>query len=86
MPIVHCDLKPINILLNDEMVAHVGDFGLVKFIHNATKDCSTNQSSSIGVRGTIGYTHPGTYLTFLKFFFRSLPWFLTIVSSMKRKI
>ncbi|KAK4592283.1 hypothetical protein RGQ29_016706 [Quercus rubra] len=57
-PIVHCDLKPSNILLNDEMVGHVGDFGLAKFLHDATQDCSTNQSSSIGIRGTIGYTPP----------------------------
>ncbi|XP_030963661.1 probable LRR receptor-like serine/threonine-protein kinase At3g47570 [Quercus lobata] len=58
MPIVHCDLKPSNILLDDEMVGHVGDFGLAKFLHDATQDCSTNQSSSIGVRGTVGYTPP----------------------------
>ena len=84
MPIVHCDLKPSNILLNDEMVGHVGDFGLAKFLHDATQDCFTNQSSSIGIRGTIGYTPPGIYLI-LMFFFPSLPRFLTIVSSMKRK-
>ncbi|XP_065625273.1 probable LRR receptor-like serine/threonine-protein kinase At3g47570 [Quercus suber] len=71
-PIVHCDLKPSNILLDDEMVGHVGDFGLAKFLHDATQDCSTNQSSSIGVRGTIGYTPPGIYLI-LKFFFLLSP-------------
>lgn len=56
--IVHCDLKPSNVLLNDEMVAHVGDFGLAKFLSNGIPSSQTNQSSSVGVRGTIGYTPP----------------------------
>ncbi|KAM5554475.1 hypothetical protein ABKV19_022717 [Rosa sericea] len=53
-PIVHCDLKPSNVLLNDDMVGHVGDFGLVRFLPNT----SGNQSSSVGVKGTIGYAPP----------------------------
>ncbi|GMY22795.1 probable LRR receptor-like serine/threonine-protein kinase At3g47570 [Fagus crenata] len=57
-PIVHCDIKPSNVLLDDEMIGHVGDFGLARFLRDATQDCSTNQSSSIGVRGTVGYTPP----------------------------
>ncbi|XP_044460666.1 probable LRR receptor-like serine/threonine-protein kinase At3g47570 [Mangifera indica] len=57
-PIIHCDLKPSNILLDDDMTAHVGDFGLARFL---TKFSSHNQSSSVGVRGTIGYAAPGKH-------------------------
>ncbi|GLU02962.1 hypothetical protein SLE2022_201880 [Rubroshorea leprosula] len=55
-PIVHCDLKPSNVLLDNDMTAHVGDFGLAKFISSESK--MSNQSSSVGVRGTIGYAAP----------------------------
>ncbi|CAL5322664.1 unnamed protein product [Camellia sinensis] len=58
-PIVHCDLKPSNILLDKDMTGHVGDFGLAKFLaDHATDGLSTNETSSIGIRGTIGYTAP----------------------------
>ncbi|XP_023898143.2 probable LRR receptor-like serine/threonine-protein kinase At3g47570 [Quercus suber] len=57
-PIVHCDLKPSNVLLDDEMIGHVGDFGLARFLREATQECFTNQSSSIGLKGTVGYTPP----------------------------
>ncbi|KAJ9172850.1 hypothetical protein P3X46_016048 [Hevea brasiliensis] len=54
-PIIHCDLKPSNILLDDEMIGRVSDFGLAKFFSEETLQ---NKSSSFGVRGTIGYTPP----------------------------
>ncbi|KAJ0771372.1 putative protein kinase RLK-Pelle-LRR-XII-1 family [Helianthus annuus] len=54
--IVHCDLKPSNILLDEDMVAHVGDFGLSKILHSEYQQ--RYNSSSAGVRGTIGYAAP----------------------------
>lgn len=62
--IVHCDLKPCNVLLDEEMTAHVGDFGLARFLIDITQDYSFDQSSSIGVRGTVGYAPPGDYFQF----------------------
>ncbi|KEH43255.1 LRR receptor-like kinase family protein [Medicago truncatula] len=56
-PIVHCDLKPSNVLLDDDMVAHVSDFGLARLV--STIDGKSNiQTSSMGIKGTIGYTPP----------------------------
>ncbi|KAL5742573.1 hypothetical protein ACOSP7_029305 [Xanthoceras sorbifolium] len=57
-PIVHCDLKPSNVLIDDDMTAHVGDFGLTRFIPEATNGSRPNQSSSIGLKGTVGYAAP----------------------------
>ncbi|KAL0426256.1 UNVERIFIED_CONTAM: putative receptor-like protein kinase [Sesamum latifolium] len=55
--IVHCDVKPSNILLDDQMVAHLGDFGLSKFIPEVFS-ISHPHSSSVGIRGTVGYAPP----------------------------
>ncbi|KAL5211617.1 hypothetical protein ABZP36_022464 [Zizania latifolia] len=57
-PIVHCDLKPTNILLDDDMTALLGDFGIARFYVNSWA-ASTSSISLIGVKGTIGYIAPG---------------------------
>ncbi|XVE82178.1 hypothetical protein DITRI_Ditri15bG0126200 [Diplodiscus trichospermus] len=58
VPVVHCDLKPSNILLDDDMVAHVGDFGIVRFFPKSMNNFFGNSTSIIGLKGTIGYVAP----------------------------
>jgi Leucine-rich repeat (LRR) protein len=56
-PIVHCDLKPSNVLVDDAMGARLGDFGLSKFLHSYSM--SNSSTSLVGPRGSIGYIAPG---------------------------
>jgi serine/threonine protein kinase len=57
--IIHCDLKPSNILLNQDMRACVGDFGIARILDEATSKNALNSYSSIGIKGSIGYIAPG---------------------------
>ncbi|XP_058111766.1 probable LRR receptor-like serine/threonine-protein kinase At3g47570 [Magnolia sinica] len=54
MPVIHHDLKPSNVLLDDDMIAHVGNFGLARLLCESDH-YSQNQSSSAVIKGTIGY-------------------------------
>ncbi|KAJ1396839.1 Serine/threonine-protein kinase, active site [Sesbania bispinosa] len=55
-PVIHCDLKPSNVLLDECMVAHVSDFGLARLLSSV--GVSLMQSSTIGIKGTVGYAPP----------------------------
>ncbi|KAL7106333.1 hypothetical protein ACP275_07G105800 [Erythranthe tilingii] len=54
--IVHGDLKPSNVLLDQDMVACVGDFGLAKIISSILP--TQESSNTIGIKGTFGYVPP----------------------------
>ncbi|KAF8082703.1 hypothetical protein N665_0809s0006 [Sinapis alba] len=56
--IAHCDLKPSNVLLDDDLTAHVSDFGLARILLKFDQETFINQISSAGVRGSIGYAAP----------------------------
>ncbi|KAJ9567623.1 hypothetical protein OSB04_003589 [Centaurea solstitialis] len=53
-PVVHCDLKPSNVLLDEDFTAKIGDFGLASMLID--KDQSI--SSTHVLKGSMGYIPP----------------------------
>ncbi|CAI9782590.1 unnamed protein product [Fraxinus pennsylvanica] len=51
-PIVHCDLKPSNVLLDEDMIAHLSDFGIAKLLGEGESNACTT------TLGTFGYIAP----------------------------
>ncbi|KAH9318962.1 hypothetical protein KI387_020731, partial [Taxus chinensis] len=54
--VVHCDLKPSNVLLDANMVALVTDFGISRF--TSSTNSMDSLSTTFSVRGSIGYIAP----------------------------
>ncbi|KAG6395626.1 hypothetical protein SASPL_141749 [Salvia splendens] len=51
-PIIHRDIKPLNILLDSDMEPHISDFGIAKLLDESVS------STQVAVQGTIGYIAP----------------------------
>ena len=54
--VVHCDIKPSNVLLNEDMLACLTDFGIARLIGESS---TTSLTSTLSLRGSVGYIAPG---------------------------
>ncbi|KAH0650015.1 hypothetical protein KY284_029927 [Solanum tuberosum] len=48
LPVIHCDLKPSNVLLDEDMVAHLSDFGISKLLSEDESSLYTKTLATFG--------------------------------------
>ncbi|XP_057837314.2 putative leucine-rich repeat receptor-like serine/threonine-protein kinase At2g24130 [Cryptomeria japonica] len=53
--VIHCDLKPNNVLLGDDMTSYIADFGLSNIIFGNSVDSLTSTNA---LTGSVGYIAP----------------------------
>ncbi|XVF83242.1 hypothetical protein PTKIN_Ptkin16aG0119200 [Pterospermum kingtungense] len=53
--IVQRDLKPTNVLLDEDMVAHLSYFGMAKLLSRGASNLGGEQVTSSDINGTVGY-------------------------------
>eukprot|EP00253_Pinus_taeda_P007242 PITA_07242 len=53
--VVHCDLKPNNVLIDEDMSGHVTDFGIARLVDETSTESLT---STLSLKGSMGYIAP----------------------------
>ncbi|KAM3306793.1 hypothetical protein P3S67_013664 [Capsicum chacoense] len=48
LPVIHCDVKPSNVLLDEDMVAHLSDVGISKLLGEDESDLYTKTLATLG--------------------------------------
>jgi serine/threonine protein kinase len=56
MQVIHCDLKPNNVLLGEDMTAYLIDFGIATICFASSGDSTS--TSTLAVKGSAGYIPP----------------------------
>ena len=55
--VIHCDLKPKNVLLGEDMTAYITDFGIATICFEKLGDVAL--TSTHALKGSAGYIPPG---------------------------
>ncbi|KAL7224668.1 hypothetical protein ACSBR1_026030 [Camellia fascicularis] len=85
VPVIHCDLKLSNVLLDEGMVAHVGDFGIAKI---SAENNTAIQTNTLGTFGYIAPAEDDTYsygIMLLETFTRKKPTDEMFVGELSRR-